>query len=161
MSVTVRPATSADVPAVAKIWRDGWHDAHLGHVPDGLVEVRTDESFATRAAEQVGETVVAVVGGVLAGFVMVIADEVEQVYVSADHRGAGVAAVLLTAAEQVVVRNGHGKAWLAVVEGNTRARRFYERQGWIDEGPFDHHAPSADGLILVPAHRYVKVVSNA
>ncbi|WP_370945942.1 N-acetyltransferase family protein [Amycolatopsis sp. cg5] len=161
MSVTLRPATSADVPAVAQIWRDGWRDAHLGNVPDGLVEVRTDESFGTRAAEQVGETVVAIVGGVLAGFVMVIADEVEQVYVSAGHRGTGVAAVLLATAEQVVLRNGHKQAWLAVVEGNARARKFYERQGWADEGPFDHHAPSTDGLILVPAHRYVKVVSNA
>jgi RimJ/RimL family protein N-acetyltransferase len=47
---------------------------------------------------------------------------------------------------------------LAVVAGNTRARRFYERNGWSDEGPFEHHAPSDSGPIVVPPHRYVKPV---
>ena len=28
--------------------------------------------------------------------------------------------------------------WLAVVAANPRARAFYERAGWQDEGPFDH-----------------------
>ncbi|MFC4942191.1 hypothetical protein [Pseudonocardia sp. GCM10023141] len=42
--------------------------------------------------------------------------------------------------------------------GNARARRFYERNGWSDEGLFDHTAPSASGPVSVPAHRYVKAV---
>jgi hypothetical protein len=50
--------------------------------------------------------------------------------------------------------NGFGRAWLAVATGNARARRFYERQGWVDEGPFDYPADSADGPIPVPCHRY-------
>jgi hypothetical protein len=29
--VTIRPAT--DVPAIARIWREGWPDGHEGHVP--------------------------------------------------------------------------------------------------------------------------------
>ncbi|HKE50967.1 MAG TPA: GNAT family N-acetyltransferase, partial [Actinomycetes bacterium] len=52
--------------------------------------------------------------------------------------------------------NGHDRAWLAVVAGNTRARRFYERNGWMDEGGFEYQAASADGPIPVPSQRYVK-----
>jgi GNAT superfamily N-acetyltransferase len=106
--------------------------------------------------------VVAVVDDAVAGFVMVVGDEVEQVYVSEQHRGRGVAALLLAEAERLVAVNGNERAWLAVVDGNVRARRFYERNGWTDEGVFDYPAASAAGPIPVPAHRYVKrVAANA
>jgi ribosomal protein S18 acetylase RimI-like enzyme len=147
-----------DAGPVAEIWRAGWRDGHLGFVPDELVAARDDGSFQARAAERVGDTTVAVVEGQVAGFVMVVDDEVEQVYVSAEHRGSGVADVLLREAERVVGAAGHRTAWLAVVAGNTRARRFYERNGWSDGGLFDHRAPVGDGSITVPAHRYVKDV---
>jgi GNAT superfamily N-acetyltransferase len=96
------------------------------------------------------------VGGAVAGFVMVVGDEVEQVYVSRDQRGSRVAALLMDEAERQVRANGHAKAWLAVVEGNGRARAFYERAGWTDEGPFDYAAAGPDGPIAVPCRRYMK-----
>ena len=156
----VRPATPDDSRKVADIWFHGWRDGHLGNVSDGLVAIRTEQSFGLRAAERVSDTTVATVRHEVAGFVMVVDDEVEQVYVSADHRGAGVAGVLLAEAERLVEANGHERAWLAVVAGNARARRFYERNGWADEGVFDYPAQSADGPIPVPCHRYVKRVAR-
>jgi ribosomal protein S18 acetylase RimI-like enzyme len=155
---TVRPATPADAPRVAEIWRSGWGDGHIGHVPQELVDARTDESFATRAAERVGDTTVAVIGDAIAGFTMVVGDEVEQVYVSPDHRGSGVADALLSEAERQIRANGHDAAWLAVVAGNARARRFYERCGWVDEGEFVYEASDRTGPIAVPCHRYVKAL---
>ena len=153
----VRPGTPDDAAAVAAIWRDGWRDGHLGLVPDALVAVRTDESFSTRAAQRVDDTTVAVVDTEVAGFVMVDDDEVEQVYVSSRHRGKGVADVLLAEAERQVRASGAERAWLAVAEGNARARAFYERMGWHDEGPFDYAASVEDGsTVAVPCRRYVK-----
>jgi ribosomal protein S18 acetylase RimI-like enzyme len=157
--VVVRPATSDDAGAVGAIWRTGWHDGHSGNVPDALVAVRTDESFDTRAAERVADTTVAVVDGHVAGFVMVVGDEVEQVYVSRDHRGSGIADLLLDSAERQIAANSHPVAWLAVATGNARARRLYERRGWADEGEFAYPADGPDGPIDVPCHRYTKVVS--
>jgi len=155
----VRPGTPDDAAAVAAIWRDGWRDGHLGLVPDALVAVRTDESFSTRAAQRVDDTTIAVVGEEVAGFVMVDDDEVEQVYVSSRHRGAGVADVLLAEAERQVHENGHAIAWLAVVDGNARARSFYERAGWSDDGGFDYAAAVEDGSsVAVPCRRYVKTL---
>jgi GNAT superfamily N-acetyltransferase len=150
--VVLRPARPADSPAVAAVWADGWPDGHLGHVPEELVALRTPASFRIRAADRVGDTTVADADGVVAGFVMVSGDEVEQVYVSAAHRGSGIAGLLLAEAERLVAAAGHARAWLAVVPGNARARRFYERSGWTDEGPFDYLA----GTVAVPCHRYAK-----
>ena len=73
----------------------------------------------------------------------------------AAQRGTGVAAALLGEAERQVRANGHPRAWLAVVAGNVRARAFYERSGWRDEGPFDY-AAAADVPISVPCRRYAK-----
>jgi GNAT superfamily N-acetyltransferase len=153
---SIRPAAPADAPAVAAVWHLGWQDGHIGLVPEAIVRVRTEESFRERAAERVADTTVAEVDGVVAGFVMVVEDEVEQVYVSRDHRGSGVAALLMDEAERQVRASGHAKAWLAVVEGNGRARAFYERVGWTDEGQFDYAAAGPDGPIVFPCRRYTK-----
>jgi len=154
----LRPATADDAPAIARIWYFGWRDGHPGHVADELVALRTRESFDQRAAARVADTVVATVDGAVAGFIMVVGDEVEQVYVAGEHRGTGLAAALLTEAERLVAANGHDRAWLAVAPGNARARRFYQRRGWIDEGLFDYPAATADGPMPVPCRRYVKRV---
>jgi GNAT superfamily N-acetyltransferase len=143
---------------VAEIWHLGWQDGHLGLVPQELADIRTEASFRTRAADRVADTTVATVDGAVAGFIMVVGDEVEQVYISSGHRGTGVAAALLAEAERQVHANGHGKAWLAVVAGNARARAFYERAGWVDEGPFDYAAATEEGPIAVPCRRYTKLL---
>jgi GNAT superfamily N-acetyltransferase len=152
----LRPARAGDERAIAKIWELGWRDGHLGHVPDELVAVRTSDTFLTRSAARLHETTVGVVDDEVAGFVMVVGDEIEQVYVASHHRGTGIADVLMQDAEHQIREAGHPVAWLAVVAGNARARRFYERRGWSDDGLFDHRAPSDQGPVIVPAHRYVK-----
>ena len=157
-TVELRPAEPDDAQAVAALWFAGWRDGHLGHVPEELVRIRTEDSFADRALQHVADTVVAVVGGQVAGFIMVADAEVEQVYVDQRHRGSAVAPLLLAEAERLVAAAGHPVAWLAVVEGNERARRFYEREGWRDEGPVAHAAPGNDGPVIVPALRYTKQV---
>jgi GNAT superfamily N-acetyltransferase len=160
-SVVLRPATASDGDAIASIWWSGWRDGHVGNVPDSLVALRTQESFERRAHERVDDAVVAVVGDEVAGFVMVLADEVEQVYVSAAHRGTDVAARLLAEAESIVAAGGSAVAWLAVVEGNARARRFYERCGWSNAGRLEYVVEDRGVTIDVPTLRYEKQVGTA
>jgi ribosomal protein S18 acetylase RimI-like enzyme len=158
--VTLRPAAAADVPTIARVWREGWTDGHEGHVPAALVAERAPESFDQRARERIDRTWVAESGGVVAGFVVVVDDEVEQLYVDRSWRGRGVAERLLRQAEAVIGQGGRRTTWLAVVAGNTRARRFYARLGWRDRGPFTYQAQTATGTFPVPAHRYEREVGD-
>ena len=157
-ATTLRAARGDDAPAIARIWHAGWPDGHLGNVPDVLLAFRDEASFSRRAADRIADTTVAVVGGEVVGFTMVVADELEQIYVAASHRGIGVADALITDAERRIRAAGHDRAWLAVVPGNTRARRFYERRGWIDEGPFEYPAEAGSEPVQVPAQRYVRML---
>lgn len=156
MSV-IRPATAEDMAAVAELWYVGWHDGHAGHVPEGLTAARTLEAFHERTPSRIVDTTVAVSeDGELLGFIMVAGDEVEQVFVGRDARGTGLAARLLAEAERQVAGAGHDLAWLAVVEGNARARAFYEREGWRDEGDLPYEVSAGGQQFISPCRRYEK-----
>ena len=89
---------------------------------------------------------------------MVAGDEVEQVYVAPAAFGTGVADLLLAEGERQVAAGGHDVAWLAVARGNARARRFYERQGWTDEGDLDYPVVALGESFISPCRRYTKAV---
>jgi GNAT superfamily N-acetyltransferase len=151
---TVRRATAGDLDEIVRIWEEGWTDAHTGHVPDGLLPFRQHAHFAALAAERVPATWVGVIDGVVAGFVVVKHDEIEQIYVDRRQRGTGIAALLLRTGEREIGTAGHTRAWLAVVAGNARARAFYARLGWRDGGPMTYQAQTTAGTFAVPTHRY-------
>ncbi len=156
---SIRPAGAADMAAVADLWHAGWHDGHAGHVPDGLTAARTLAAFHERTPARVADTAVAVADdGSLLGFVMVVDDEVEQVFVARSARGTGVAADLLAEAEHRVASAEHDTAWLAVVVGNARARRFYERCGWADVGDLPYEVTAGGETFVSPCRRYEKKV---
>jgi GNAT superfamily N-acetyltransferase len=154
---TIRPAGAADMAAVADLWHEGWHSGHAGHVPEGLTALRTLEAFHERTPARVADTTVGIGdSGELLGFVMVVGDEVEQVFVGPAGRGTGLAAVLLAEAEKQVAAGGHAQAWLAVVAGNARARRFYEKCGWVDKGDLPYDVTAGGRTWTSPCRRYVK-----
>lgn len=154
----LRPAVPEDMEPVADIWHRAWHVAHPGHVPDGLTAGRTLAAFRERTPSRVADTTVAEEGGRLLGFVMVAGDELEQLFVDPDRHGAGVAAPLLRAGERRIAAAGHEVAWLAVVVGNARARRFYEKQGWRDAGDLPYEVTALGETFVSPCRRYEKVV---
>jgi ribosomal protein S18 acetylase RimI-like enzyme len=158
---TLRAATAEDVEAIASIWHSGWRDGHLGHVPDGLLPHRQLADFRARVPPRLGMTTVAIIESRVVGFVTVHDDEIEQLYVAAPARGGGAADALLRHGEKMIAAR-FDLAWLAVVAGNARARRFYARNGWRDAGAFDYPAETASGTFPVPSRRYEKrVVAGA
>ena len=146
---------------VADIWHRAWHVAHPGHVPEGLTAARTLEAFHERTPARVADTTVAEVDGRVVGFTMVAGDEVEQVFVDPDAHGSGVAGPLLAAAEARLAEAGHEVVWLAVVVGNARARRFYEKHGWYDAGDLPYEVTAGGTAYISPCRRYEKRVSTA
>ena len=155
----VRRARAEESEAVARMWHDAWHDGHDGHVPEELLPHRDPAYFARQARALADSTLVAVdEDGEVLGMVIVHADEVVQLAVAASARRRGVGGALLAAAEARIAQE-HPTAWLAVVPGNTRARRFYEGLGWRDEGPETYPAPAAPEPVPVLVHRYTKPVA--
>lgn len=155
---TLRPARADDMARVADVWHRAWHVAHAGNVPDGLTAARTLAAFHARTPPRVADTTVAEVDGRVVGFVMVDRDEVEQVFVDPAQHGAGVGAPLLAEGERRVAEAGYGEAWLAVVVGNARARRFYEKHGWRDAGDLPYEVTAGGATYVSPCRRYVKTL---
>ncbi|WP_328600485.1 GNAT family N-acetyltransferase [Mesorhizobium xinjiangense] len=90
------------------------------------------------------------------GFCMIKQDELYQLFVSREARGAGVAAALLVDAEKRLAANGVTKAWLACAIGNERAARFYEKSGWHRVGPMINELETPDGTFQLEVWRYEK-----
>ena len=57
--------------------------------------------------------------------------EITMLYVDPVAWGAGAATELLRAGLRWIGQRGHNEARLRVVEAHHRARRFYEREGWV------------------------------
>jgi GNAT superfamily N-acetyltransferase len=142
--VNLRTATLSDAAAVARVHHTTWVTTYGAILPPefwatATLERRTstwERWLANGAAPVVAEVDGEVVGIAMAG------DAVEQdhilplrgrqlylLYVLAAYHGTGVGQALLDA----VVPPGTG-AQLWVAEDNPRARRFYERNGFVMEG---------------------------
>jgi len=154
----LRPGTAEDAAQVADIWHESWHLAHAGHVPDGLTAARTHAAFRERTPGRVDVTTVAEVDGRVVGFTILDGAELEQLFVTPEQRGSGVAALLLAHAEARIAETGHEVAWLAVVAGNDRARAFYAKHGWADEGDLPYPVTAGGQDFISPCRRYTKRV---
>jgi len=152
----VRAARPSEGPQLARIWFDGWHDAHARIVPPDLTRVRTLESFEQRLRAAPGEVRVADVDGVAAGFHLLKGAEIYQFYVTSVARGRGVAAVLMSDAHARLREAGVQTAWLACAIGNQRAARFYEKCGWLRTGTMVDPVVVPGGFFALEVWRYEK-----
>src|ERR1700676_116751 len=109
----IRDAELAEIGQLAKIWYDGWQDAHARIVPVELARLRTFESFRERLRAALASVRVAGAVDAPVGFCMLKGDELYQLYVSSRARGSGVAAALVVDAEGRLAESGVGTAWLA------------------------------------------------
>ena len=155
--MTIRPAAPDDIAPLARLWHEGWHDAHA-HAPAGLVAARTLERFAARIAAAPSDTFVAGPAGAPTGFFMLKDDELYQFFVGRAARGSGLATTLMAEAEAALARRGIAVAWLACAIGNNRAARFYEKSGWVNARTIPNVLETPDGAFPFPAWRYEKAV---
>ncbi len=158
MTFYIAAASADHIHQISDIWHRGWHDAHDGIVPDALRRLRTEESFLTRAKNRVQHTLVAISDEGVIGFAMTQQDELNQMYVSEQARGTGVARALIDAAEAHLREAGYACAWLACAMGNERAMRFYKKCGWINQGRRPVEVDTQDGPFTLDVWRYEKRV---
>lgn len=155
----VRDAEEVEIDHLAKVWYDGWRDAHAQIVPAELIRLRTLESFRHRLQAALPNVRVVGPSGAPVGFCIVKADELYQLFVSAQSRGSGVAAALMADAEARLSESGVETAWLACAIGNERAARFYEKCGWRRAGTMVNELETANGMFPLKVWRYQKVLT--
>lgn len=158
--MVVRPVDAPEVAFLAKLWHDGWQDAHAAILPAELVRLRTLESFEKRLRIGLSDARAAGPIGTPVGFHMLKDDQLYQLYVAAASRGSGVAAALIVDAELLLTRSGVTTAWLACAIGNERAARFYERSGWMRVGNMTNNLDTPEGVFALECWRYEKALSR-
>jgi GNAT superfamily N-acetyltransferase len=154
----VRVPDVAELDQLATVWFDAWQDAHAQILPDELKRIRTWESFRERLAAALPDVRVVGPPGAPVGFCMLKGDELYQLFVSAQARGAGAAAALIADAEARLAASGVEIAWLACAIGNDRAARFYEKSGWRRVGTMVSPLETPNGTLPLEVWRYEKRV---
>jgi GNAT superfamily N-acetyltransferase len=146
--IVVRPASPADATAIAEAHVRAWQAAYSGVMPqdylDALDVAERAERWRARLAGGRGDSVVLVgaTGERVVGFATIgtsrdaTSDPLGELWALNVHPaawGSGVGPALLAAALAGLVSLGHERAILWVVPSNARARRFYERHGWVPD----------------------------
>lgn len=134
----VRRATVADVSEIVPMVRAYWElEGIEGFTPDrvavGLERLLSDE--------RLGAGWIASIDGLPAGYLLLVhvfslehlglTAEIDELFVDGVHRGRGIGAMLLAAAEREASRAGCTNISLQVSRGNEGARAFYRRHGYV------------------------------
>jgi L-amino acid N-acyltransferase YncA len=150
----VRLASPGDVATVADLHVRSWLAAYRGIVPDRVLDGLSVErraaswarSLAARDSDSGLERRVWVVeqAGSVVGFASTGPSrdddtdpgtgEVEAIYLAPEAWSRGLGSALLRAAANDLRARGYGPLVLWVLRANRRARRFYERAGWREDG---------------------------
>jgi RimJ/RimL family protein N-acetyltransferase len=156
----VRRATPSDARAIAEVhvatWRGAYAHVFPAQVLDSLsVDEREQLWRQSAEADSIGifvaETERGIVGFVSVGESRDLPGEGElyAIYVHPDEWGSSAGTTLMKAGRDWLEQR-YSTAILWVLEDNPRARRFYEREGWVADG---HRTDVVRG-VAVPEVRY-------
>ena len=162
MLFELRRADRNDLAAITDAYIASWRAGYSGLLPERVLdeqaEVRRKRDWLAAIESPSDGVIVAVascqvIGVVEAGDRLHDAldlPKIEMLYVIPVWWGTEVAKGLLAAGTSWIAARGHGAARLRVLEVQTRARRFYAREGWqLDDGV----TPASNGFFRLIYHR--------
>jgi ribosomal protein S18 acetylase RimI-like enzyme len=167
--VAIRAATPADAADLAVAHACSWRSAYRGVLSDEFLDALGPDRWRAAWAESLTATdwprrgtLLACADDEVVGFVSVgptrdddagtvPTGEVTGIYVVPAWWGAGVGTALMAAAQAMLTDAGCREATLWVLRDNVRARRFYERTGWLPDG---FHKDAVVGGLPVTEVRY-------
>lgn len=148
--MSVRSATPADLPAIARVFRTSFCDtfAHL-YAPEDLAAFLaqfTPEAWAAEFASSAFAFQIGEIDGEVAGYAKLGPNklphvdpagvlELKQLYLLKPAHGTGMAQALMRWTLDEARRRGATRLALSVWSENLRAQAFYQRFGFVDRGP--------------------------
>jgi GNAT superfamily N-acetyltransferase len=138
----MRQATGADVNAAAQIMGD-WCEA-TPYIPP--LHTRDEDRQFMQKVINAQDVLVAETADEVQGFIARDQTEIGQFYLAPSARGQGTGTALIAK-----MKTRSDQLWLWCFQANTRARRFYERQGFVA----DHMTDGVGNEENLPDIRYV------
>jgi GNAT superfamily N-acetyltransferase len=120
----VRPATPADIAALADIGVAAYRLAFLNIIGENGLATFTCDYFSERFAREWAAVAVAEQDRTILGFAEVRDGTLDMLFIAPSHVHSGVGRLLLADAER------RGAVRLECFRDNAGARSFYERHGW-------------------------------
>jgi ribosomal protein S18 acetylase RimI-like enzyme len=144
----IRPAEPSHAMAIARVHVRAWQVAYRSLMPQDYLDQLRPEDRAERYDFTHQDplkpyTIVACDGDVILGFATTMPSRDEDLsdygelcalHVDPEQQGRGIGAALIAAARNHLAQSGFRQACLWVLEGNARATRFYEIDGWAADG---------------------------
>jgi diamine N-acetyltransferase len=152
MQVLIRRATVKDAAALATLSRDTFFETFKGTCTDDdmqgfLEEYFNIEQVKRELADKNDFYFFGEIDGIPAGYIRMMEDyrnfdlmkkwkalELKRIYVDKNFHGKGVAQQMMNFVESFAKENKYEVIWLGVWEHNLRAKRFYEKYGFVDSG---------------------------
>jgi ribosomal protein S18 acetylase RimI-like enzyme len=148
--VPVRKAKPRDATSIGVVHVRSWQAIYSGHFPKEFLDGLDPKVRATRwrrylrnSGEVGAHLLVSEQDGAIVGFVNVGPSrdpdfpelgEIRALYVLPEHWDRGIGRELMAAGLDALAAAGFSEAMLWVLEANERARRFYEKGGWLADG---------------------------
>lgn len=140
--MTARQAVQGDREALGRIYCYSWKAAYRGVVPDSFLDGINEESAAPKRVSEDKDLVICD-GNKVVGVCHVTPSrdkelahwgEIVAIYLLPECFGKGFGRILLKSGVDKLHSWGYSKIYLWVLAGNERARKFYEKNGFVNSG---------------------------
>lgn len=128
--ILLSPYRAGEAAALAKLFYGSVHGVCLGDYTQEQVNAWADGAVDLAAWERsflLHRTLVARIGGEIAGFADLDGGYLDRLYVHRDHQRQGVAKALADALEKAAAEQGEGQI---TTHASITARPFFEKRGW-------------------------------
>lgn len=149
MKIDVRLANTEDASIIADVHAKSWSFAYNGIVPEEIIDrfnARWQMIWDKMLVNNVNSHYVVIIDGTVIGFLTIAVSrdddikdsfyEIIGLYLAPDYIGAGNGKQTMEWIKNEIKNRGYDKISLWVLEENDRARRFYEKSGFIVDGKY-------------------------
>ncbi len=158
MEITIRRVTLADTNTLSALSKKTFFDTFTGTcTPKDMNDFLEDYFNVAQVEKELNNEAdfyfFAEVDGVPAGYIRFMEDysnfevmkkwkamELKRIYVLQQFQGKGIANKLLDFIHEFCMAQNYRVMWLGVWENNVRARKFYEKNGFVNSG-YTHNFP--------------------